>query len=352
MIATGVAQAVSGDGRELTGLRPETAPPGDDDGWPPAARQLLVENERLALVARLTSSAVIVTDAAGRIEWVNEAFTRISGRRRDEAAGRKPGELLQGPGTDPATVAYLRDCVARGRSFRCDLLNYHTSGRSYWITLDGHPVHDETGRLAGFTAVQTDITERRNLEQVLRFSQQRSRSLIDTLPGAVCEFYVTAAGRFGCTFASAGIAAICGLAADRIMAAPEEFGRLIEPAARAAGLASLKAAAAAGTLWDHTLRLRRAGDGCWRWLRIRAQPHPAADGAVRWTGMLFDTTELKQAELELAEQLGELRRWHGVTLGRERRIADLKREVNALLIDRGQPPRYDDPVGSPTALPP
>jgi GAF domain-containing protein len=50
--------------------------------------------------------------------------------------------------------------------------------------------------------------------------------------------------------------------------------------------------------------------------------------------------ERKQAEIRLAEQLNELRRWHEATLGREMRILELKHEVNELLAHSGKPPRY------------
>jgi hypothetical protein len=61
-----------------------------------------------------------------------------------------------------------------------------------------------------------------------------------------------------------------------------------------------------------------------------------------------DIAERKRAEAQLGEQLDELRRWHQVTLGRETRILDLKREVNELLAQAGRPPRYpsaEDPKG-------
>jgi GAF domain-containing protein/DNA-binding response OmpR family regulator len=48
----------------------------------------------------------------------------------------------------------------------------------------------------------------------------------------------------------------------------------------------------------------------------------------------------KLAESKLAEQFEELRRWHDATLGREMRTIELKREVNELLGQAGQPPRY------------
>ena len=57
-------------------------------------------------------------------------------------------------------------------------------------------------------------------------------------------------------------------------------------------------------------------------------------------GIVRDITERKQAETGLREQLNELNRWQEATLGREMRTLELKREVNELLKQAGQPPRY------------
>jgi PAS domain-containing protein len=56
--------------------------------------------------------------------------------------------------------------------------------------------------------------------------------------------------------------------------------------------------------------------------------------------MVWDVTESKRAEARLREQLDELQRWHQATLGREVRILDLKRQVNELLAQLGEPLRY------------
>jgi len=53
-----------------------------------------------------------------------------------------------------------------------------------------------------------------------------------------------------------------------------------------------------------------------------------------------DVTERKQAEAQLNEQLDELRRWHKATMGMGMRNIELKHEVNELLGQTGQPPRY------------
>ena len=84
----------------------------------------------------------------------------------------------------------------------------------------------------------------------------------------------------------------------------------------------------------------RDKDGAWRWIDatgINLLAEPSVQAIVV---NYRDVTERKQAEAQLNTQLNELRRWHRATLGRETRILDLKREVNELLAQAGQPPRY------------
>ncbi len=67
----------------------------------------------------------------------------------------------------------------------------------------------------------------------------------------------------------------------------------------------------------------------------------ASDGSVQSVlSLARDITERKRAEIQVNEQLDELRRWYNATLGREERILELKSEVNELLSQTGQPPRY------------
>ncbi len=61
------------------------------------------QNQRLALIAQRTDSAILITGADGAIEWVDPAFTQLTGYELDELVGRRPGDLLHGPETDPET---------------------------------------------------------------------------------------------------------------------------------------------------------------------------------------------------------------------------------------------------------
>jgi len=121
------------------------------------------EASRLAMVAEHTDNAVIITDANGLTEWVNKGFERISGYLLEEVLGKKPGEVLQGRDTDPATVALISEQIRGGEAFSAEILNYHKNGTPYWLSLYIQSVLDEAGS-SHFIAIESDITERKQSE--------------------------------------------------------------------------------------------------------------------------------------------------------------------------------------------
>lgn len=144
---------------------------------PTPERRRLVD--RLEWLASQIGTGVIITDADGRVEWVNDGFTRMSGYATHELVGRKPGELLQGPETDPAAIAAMRDAVANRRSFMVEILNYARDGHPYWVHIDCHPMRTPDGRLEGFMALEIDITDRQRARASLLESEARYRSLFE-----------------------------------------------------------------------------------------------------------------------------------------------------------------------------
>ncbi len=138
---------------------------------------LATEVRTLSQVASSTDNMVIVTDAAGRTEWVNDAFTRTTGYTLDDVLGIVPGDVLQGPDTDPATIATMREALAAGEGFNVEIVNYTVEGYPYWVELDVQPVRGEDGRIEHFIAVQSDITERREMEERLVAARDAAEEL-------------------------------------------------------------------------------------------------------------------------------------------------------------------------------
>lgn len=148
-------------------------------------RKNQIELARLSRVASETTNGVVITDAAGRVEWINEGFTRLTGYRLDEMCGRRPGELLHGPDTDPQTVANMVCMLERGEPFEAELINYSKSGRPYWVHISCDPLRDADGALQGFMSIESDISERKAAAEQLRATTQLLDSIVDNVPNII-----------------------------------------------------------------------------------------------------------------------------------------------------------------------
>jgi PAS domain S-box-containing protein len=142
------------------------------------AQQRLVDSEaqarKLALVAAHTDNAVIIADADLRIEWVNEAFTRISGYTLAEVSGRRAYEVLRAPGNDPAQAAAFDRALAEEHRASGELLNRAKDGHTYWVAVETQGIVDADGRVVQFVSTASDITERRRAEEALRAARNEA----------------------------------------------------------------------------------------------------------------------------------------------------------------------------------
>lgn len=122
---------------------------------------------RLSMVAKNTSNGVVITDAQGNIEWINDGFTRLSGYSFEEAVGKKPGKLVQGSATDHATVRRIAYALRHRQRFEEELLNYRKDGTPYWVHISCNPLPAGEQAGGGFIAIQSDITETKRHEEAL-----------------------------------------------------------------------------------------------------------------------------------------------------------------------------------------
>ena len=139
---------------------------------------------KLSLVASSTDNAVVITAPDGRVEWVNESFTRITGRGLDEVTGRPFDELLSSPDSDPHAVERVAAAFARHEGIATDVVHVARSGRRYHVHLQAQPLRNERGELENFIVMETDVTSRVEVEQQLR----RAKSEADSASRAKSDF--------------------------------------------------------------------------------------------------------------------------------------------------------------------
>ncbi len=139
----------------------------------------------LSSIAEKNSNAVVICDQNGLIEWVNDSFLQLTQFTLPELLGKKPGEMLQGPDTDPAVIAYLSAQIKKGLPFNAELINYSKDKKKYWIRLQGQPLLDKKGKIIKYFAVEEDITFQKIYHQKIIDSENKLNSLIENLQSGV-----------------------------------------------------------------------------------------------------------------------------------------------------------------------
>jgi len=138
----------------------------------------LEEIKKLSLVASKTDNSVIITDSEGRIEWVNDGFTRLSGYTLDEVRGNYPQEFMEGPETDNNVAKRIRESLHGLEPVTEELLNYSKSGRKFWVRLSITPVL-EGNNLKNFVTILSDISEQKEYEGSITSIARELANLIE-----------------------------------------------------------------------------------------------------------------------------------------------------------------------------
>lgn len=132
-----------------------------------------IEQELLTLSSAVehSPSSTLVTDADGRIEYVNPAFTRVSGYESNEVIGKNPRILKSGlmPRT---TYEVLWKTITSGEVWRGELCNRGKKGALYWDLVAIAPLKNADGQITHFVGIQNDVTEQKNMEDQLRELQE------------------------------------------------------------------------------------------------------------------------------------------------------------------------------------
>lgn len=130
----------------------------------------------MLLLESLTSSILITTpdlDFPGpHILYVNEAFEKMTGWRREEVIGENP-RILQGPRTDLSIFDNLRSTVAAGGVWKGQTVNYKKDGTEFYMEWSIAPVFGPNGEIDRLLAVQTDVTENVEIEERLKKTRIR-----------------------------------------------------------------------------------------------------------------------------------------------------------------------------------
>ena len=292
--------------------------------------RIQAERTQLRTLIRAIPDLVWLKDLNGVYQFCNPRFEAFFGAAESDVLGKTDYDFV-----DKELADWFREH---------DRLAMEADGPSSneeWVTFaDGHrelletvktPIKDASGRPAGVLGVARDVTQSRK-------DQDRLRKLSKAIEQSPAMVVITDhAGII--EYVNPRFTELTGYVPEEAVGADT---RILKSGATPPEVyAGLWDTILAGRVWLGELQNRKKSGEVF-WESVSISPILDEAGAItHFVALMEDITNLKRARTELQGQLSELRRWHEVTLGRETRILNLKREVNGLLVRLGQVPRYN-----------
>lgn len=143
-------------------------------GWEGTARNVTAQRRAEAQMVRLSSAleqtadAVMITDRDGTIEYINPAFSEITGYSRSEAVGAKPS-LMKSNRHDRRFYQRMWEQIVRGDVFTEVFVNRRKDGSLYYEAKTITPVMDQDGNIVSYISTGKDITEHMETQEQLRY---------------------------------------------------------------------------------------------------------------------------------------------------------------------------------------
>ena len=144
------------------------------------------ERKQLLAAIEQAGEGIVMTDAQGRIEFVNPAFEQMTGYSHTELLGRNP-RLLKSDAHDELFYHDLWETISSGRTWAGRMVNKRRDGTLYTEETTISPVREISGRIVNYVAVKRDITE--HLRLAAQFQQAQKMEAVGLLAGGVAHDY-------------------------------------------------------------------------------------------------------------------------------------------------------------------
>lgn len=137
------------------------------------------EIQKLYYAIEQSSSAVLISDYEGYIEYVNPKFEEVTGYSLQEIKGNNPNMLI----SEMSSQNYkeLQHQITNGREWKGELLNKKKNGESYWALVSISPIRNKSGEIVNFIAVEEDISEIKALHKNLELKNEQLTEALEDL---------------------------------------------------------------------------------------------------------------------------------------------------------------------------
>lgn len=149
---------------------------------------IVLDNMQLLETANLRTSAlnaadnaIMITDEKGVTEWVNPAFTSLTGYTAEEMIGKYPAEAIGSDEEIQELFKGIIDYIRQGKVWKGEISSLRKNGANYTQETTITPIMGDIGKISRFIAIMQDITPRKEMEKKLAESEQLYRSVVESM---------------------------------------------------------------------------------------------------------------------------------------------------------------------------
>lgn len=255
------------------------------------------------------ANGIVITDVEGRVEWANQAFSRLTGFSLNDEYSLNPCESVKPGNQDHGHYRSMWLTILANKVWHGELVNCRKDGSQYDEEMTITPLSNEQGEIMHFVAVKQDITERKQMENALRESEYRWKFAVEGSGDGLWDWNVAD----GTVFFSKRWKQMLGFSEDEIGDSLDEWEKRIHPDDKAETLAIIQAYLEGKTpiyISEHRVSCK---DGSYKWILDRGMivSRDAEDNPLRMVGTHSDISERKQMEAAREEALNRLQKIAG-----------------------------------------
>jgi PAS domain S-box-containing protein len=256
--------------------------------------EALHESEGFRIMADSCPAILWVTDAAGRVQFINRAYCEMCGVTFEQVQEDK-WQLMVHPDDVEPYIEIFRRAVQEQTPARAEARLRRADGEWRWMISYSEPRFSPSGEFWGHVGLSLDISERKHAEQALYASEEKFRQLAEN----ICEvFWMMSPATNETLYVSPAYEDVWGRSCDSLYKDPMSFTEAMHPDDLEKAHLWF-ARQVAGELIDSEYRIRTP-DGQEKWIRDRAFPICDEGGQlIRVVGIAEEITERKRYEEEL-----------------------------------------------------
>ncbi len=203
-------------------------------------------------------------------------------------------------------------------------------GKHFWLDTNKIPLRDREDNIVGVLATVEDITERKQVEESLKESEEKFHQLSTNVPGMLYKFKMHPDGSMSFPYVSHGSYELLGIEAETIQTESNLLISMIHPEDYKTFEKSLNNSVETFEPFYWEGRLIKSSEKI-QWVKTESRPQKQLDGSIIWDGFLSDITHLKQTKKALQAAYGEM---ESLVLERTKELSRTNKVLKAEIEER------------------